>query len=120
MKVEVTGRHVGVTEALRKYAADKVDRFAKLNRKILDVHVILAVDGKFSIVEVIANLARDGQVVANERHESMYAAIDLATDKVMRQLQKLKEKVKDHHHRGGVGPGNDSAAGETQDDFFKE
>jgi len=120
MKVDVTGRHVSVTEALRKYASEKAERFAKVNKKIVEVHVILAVDGKNSIVEVIANLARGGQIVANERHESMYAAIDLSTDKVMRQLQKLKEKVKDHHHRGGVEPGHDSAAGATADDVFNE
>jgi putative sigma-54 modulation protein len=120
MKVEVTGRHVSVTEALKSYAAGKVERFSKLNKRILDVHVILSVDGKDSIVEVLANLARGGQLAANERHESMYAAIDLASDKLMRQLQKLKEKVKDHHHRGGVEPGNDSAAGSTQGGVFED
>ncbi len=120
MKLEVTGRHVNVTEALKAYANEKTERFNKVNKRINDVHVILAVDGKESIVEVIANLVRGGRIVANERHESMYAAIDLATDKVMRQLQKRKERVKDHHRRGGVGPGQDSAAGGTHDDVFNE
>jgi len=119
MQIEVTGRHVSITDPLRNYASEKVERFSKLNRRIEDVHVLLSVDGKISIAEVLVNL-RGGQVVANERHESMYAAIDLATDKAMRQLHKLKEKVKDHQHRGNVGPGANSAAGATQKDVFTE
>ncbi|MNN99045.1 Ribosome hibernation promoting factor [compost metagenome] len=33
-----------------------------------------------------------GEVVANAEHDDMYAAIDLLTDKLDRQLKKHKEK----------------------------
>jgi putative sigma-54 modulation protein len=43
----------------------------------------------------VTDALRGGEVVANAEHDDMYAAIDLLTDKLDRQLIKHKEKQLD-------------------------
>ena len=44
--------------------------------------------------EISGILPRGGTILAKEEHHDLYAAIDLAIDKVERQITKQKEKIK--------------------------
>ena len=97
MQVLVTFRHVAPSGALRDYAEEKVLRIGKYLPRVNEAHVILSVDKRRHIAEITFNAARH-TLTATEETTDLYAAIDLAMDKVERQAKKLTAKRKDRKH----------------------
>jgi len=102
VKVAVTFRHTDPTDALKRYAEDKIHRIGKYFSKPLDVHIVLSVDSKDrQIVEV--ELHGPGTTIhGKEETEDLYSAIDLVMDKVERQVKKQKEKSKLERRRNNL------------------
>lgn len=107
MSITVTGRKITVTDALRQYAEEKIGNSMKvMDINPLDAEVVLSVQKNRSnprptICEV--TLRTKGHVIHVEEHEEdMYAAIDVAAAKVVRQLRKYKTKVVDRKLRAGA------------------
>ena len=98
MNLTVTGHHLDVTDSLRQYVTSKMDRLERHSDEVQDVHVILTVEKLRQKAEATVNV-KGTQLFADTIEEDMYAAIDLLTDKLDRQLIKHKEKVKDHHRK---------------------
>ena len=94
IKVTVTFRHTKPTEALKRYAEQKIHRVGKYFSRPLDAHVILAVDAKERQVAEVELHAHGTMILGKEQHQDLYAAIDLAIDKIERQIKKQKEKTK--------------------------
>ncbi|EIW88884.1 MAG: ribosome hibernation promoting factor [Alishewanella agri] len=95
MQINLTGRHVEITDSLREYVDSK---FAKLERhfeNINNVHVVLNVEKLKQIAEAKIHL-NGGEVFAVSEDENMYAAIDQLIDKLDRQVIKHKEKLSRH------------------------
>lgn len=95
MNYNIRGENIEVTPAIREYIEKKV---AKLERYFTEspnanVSVNLKVfQDKKSKVEITIPM-KDLVLRAEELHEDMYAAIDLITDKLERQIRKHKTKV---------------------------
>ena len=92
MQLNLTGRHVEVTDSLRDYVNTK---FAKLERHfdhINNVHVILDVEKLSQKAEATLHV-NGGELFASTEHQDMYAAIDSLIDKLDRQVIKHKEKL---------------------------
>jgi putative sigma-54 modulation protein len=95
MQVNVTFRHMDPSDSVRDYAIEKVKRVEKYLQPPVEVHVILEVDKFMHRAEM--NVTAKGVFMSAEDVTSdMYAAIDKAADKLERQVQRHKEKVKDH------------------------
>ena len=92
MQVNISGQHLEVTEPLRSYVNEKLERLERHFDKITNVQVILSVDKLEQKVEATLHIPGD-KVVANAVDADMYAAIDSLTDKLDRQLKKHKEKT---------------------------
>ncbi|KQB53076.1 hypothetical protein AQS70_02530 [Pseudomonas endophytica] len=92
MQVNISGQHLEVTEPLRAYIGEKLDRLERHFDKITNGQVILKVEKDKQKIEATLYIP-GGEVVANAEHEDMYAAIDLLADKLDRQLKKHKEKT---------------------------
>lgn len=96
MELVIRGKNMDVTESLRDYAQQKVSRITKIFDNIIDAQVEFNVIKNKSvqndqIVEVTLHLS-GGVIRAEEAKDNMYAAIDLVTDKVERQLRRFKGK----------------------------
>ncbi len=104
MKIDVTGHHVDITDALRDYVNTKFEKLERHFDNVVDVHVILTVEKKLQKAE--ATIALGGaRLFAEAEAEEMYAAIDALIDKADRQVVKHKEKRTDHHREEGrLGP----------------
>ncbi|WP_102264371.1 ribosome hibernation-promoting factor, HPF/YfiA family [Mesobacillus jeotgali] len=95
MNYNIRGENIEVTPAIREYVEKKV---AKLDRYFTEspnanVNVNLKVyQDKKAKVEITIPM-KDLVLRAEETHEDMYAAIDLITDKLERQIRKHKTKV---------------------------
>jgi putative sigma-54 modulation protein len=98
MRVTVTGRHMGVTGALKEYCEEKAGKLARFYDRIQAVEVIL--DGRSGVhtAEIIVHTDRAEPFVAKEQHEDAYAAVDLLLDKIERQLTRHKERVRNRKH----------------------
>ena len=95
MQLNLTGRHVDITDSLRDYVNNK---FAKLQRHsdhITNVHVILDVEKLCQKAEATI-LVSGAELFASTEHQDMYAAIDSLIDKLDRQVIKHKEKFARH------------------------
>lgn len=98
MSIIVTGRKMPITDALRQYAEEKIGS----SMKVMDIdplaaEVVLFVEKnpanpRPAVCEVTLRTKRH-IIRVEESDEDMYAAIDVASAKVVRQLRKYKTKV---------------------------
>ena len=96
MEVTVTFRHVRPTPALRTYAEEKIGKLSKFLRRPTEAHVILSIEDKKSHRAEITLNVNGKSLFSQEKTGDLYSAIDLALDKIERQVKKLSSKRKDH------------------------
>lgn len=107
MQVQVRGKGVVVTDALREYADKRLHKLEKHFQSLHAATVTETVQGRQHRVEVM--LEGDGvKVRCEERGDDLYAAVDRVTDKLERQMRKFKDRAgthchvgKNHHHHYG-------------------
>lgn len=104
MQIFLTGRNLEVTEALRRYAEEKVGRLQKYLEKITSAHIVLSVQKYRQIAEVTLRV-RDLTIRGEESTNDLYSSIDLVVEKVERQLQRYKGKILNHANRSGRAQG---------------
>lgn len=92
MKVNVSGHHIEITESLQAFVEDKMSKLERHFDGIVSAQVTLTVVKDRMTAE--SNLAVGGSDLhASAEGEDMYAAIDQMVEKLIRQLQKHKEKL---------------------------
>lgn len=100
MNLHISGHHVEVTPALRKFVTEKLQRLTRHMDRLLNVDVILAVDTPRHDARHGATRHKaearlhvsGGDLFAESIAPDMYAAIDLLMDKLDRQVSKFKNK----------------------------
>jgi putative sigma-54 modulation protein len=94
MNFNIRGENIEVTPALREYVEQKVGKLDRYFTDGLDsnVNVNLKVYNNKQKIEVTIPMAQM-TLRAEERHNDLYAAIDLVVDKLERQIRKHKTKV---------------------------
>ena len=98
MQITITGRHLEITPAIKKYIEEKLSKVERVSLPTIDAHVIVSVWKYKHIVEIVLK-TNVSIVKVSAESEDMYATIDLAVDKLSGHLKKVKEKLKDHKHR---------------------
>lgn len=99
MEMNLTGRHVEITPAIREYLDDKLQRIERHFDNATDVHVILSVEKLQHKAEARLNVPGN-ELFAEAITTDMYAAIDRLMDKLVRQITSHKEKKVDRQARG--------------------
>ena len=100
MDITITGRKMPITDALRAYAEEKIGNSMKvMDIDPLTAEVVLQVEKNPAnptpaCCEVTMR-ARGHIIRVEEYEENMYADIDVAAAKVLRQLRKFKTRVID-------------------------
>lgn len=98
INVSVTFRHTEPTEALKKYANEKVVHLLKKYiSSPTEVHIILSVEKRDHIAEGRMH-SKKYDLSAKGVTEDLYSAIDKMIDSITRQLRKQKERNVDHKH----------------------
>ncbi len=100
MKLELTGRHVAVTPALKTFARTKLAKLEKLVGGSAEAHVILTVEKHRHIAEIVAR-GRSLTLSARVVTQDMYSSIGECVDKLERQARKHKEKFEARRRRRG-------------------
>ena len=104
MRLNVNGRNVTITTAIKEYVEEKIGRIVNHYDQILEIEVTLEVIKNPSvaenhIAEVSCKIPGD-RIHVTEKAESMYASIDLVADKLNRQVIKHKEKLLKGKNKG--------------------
>jgi putative sigma-54 modulation protein len=92
MQIEVVFRNLTPSDPLKNYA---LKRFQKIERMVEDEEAkllaTLSMESGRPRVDVQIS-GKDVDVVANEKNDDMYAAIDLVNDRIGTQLRKASER----------------------------
>jgi putative sigma-54 modulation protein len=95
MNLNIHGRHLEVTPALREYVQGKLARISRHFDPVIDAVVMLSVDKLAQRAEVTLRV-RGNSLHAEAVDADMYAAIDELADKLDRQVLRHKDRVKGH------------------------
>jgi putative sigma-54 modulation protein len=94
MQTSVTFKNIDPSENLKSYVSGKLDRFDKYLDNPAEASVVLTVEKFRHIAEI--NIAGDKlTITGSEQTNDMYAAIDMALDKLEKQIKKSKQKIRD-------------------------
>jgi putative sigma-54 modulation protein len=97
--INIVGKNVLVTEAMKNYAWDKLTKIERFHNRIMDAHVnmdIKRVEHSVDIILTIDHL----KVKVSASSTDMYASIDKAIDKLQNTLRRWKSRIQDHHKKG--------------------
>lgn len=92
MQIHITARHLELTPALADYARKKLDRVARHFEIVLRAQVILSVEKHRHIAEVVVHAQGHHDFRAREVAGDLYAAIDLAAEKLQKHLSREKDR----------------------------
>jgi ribosomal subunit interface protein len=104
VEVVVTGRHVEVKERFRRHVEDKLEKVTQFAPRVQRIDVEVSHEKnrrQSSSCERVEITVRDkGPVVRAEAcADDPYAALDLATTKLMERLRRARDRRKVHHGR---------------------
>jgi len=94
MIYNIRGDKILVTGAIKEYIGEKLDRLNKYfdNPKEITANIVVKVKGFEQTIEV--TIPTPNFTIRNEESaEDLYAAIDLVSDKIERQIRKNKTKI---------------------------
>lgn len=106
MLFKIIGKNITVTEAIEDYAKAKVSKIEKYfdaNRNESSSCRVLVRTYKFGAKCEITISTKDTTFRAEVYNDDLYAAIDLAIDKLAGQLRKLKTKIERRRKERGLG-----------------
>ena len=100
MNTSIVGRHIKLTDAIKDYINSSITTFEKYNLDIISVASIVSADEKqgrnFFTFEFTLNVANIDTVVVKQKDKDLYAAIDIATDRVSKVLRRHHDKISAH------------------------
>lgn len=99
MRIEVVGRGIEITDAIRLYAESKVESLGKHFDGVSSVTVAVAkADHAHKAtydVEVLARVPKHDPFVCHAKSEDLYGAIDMASQKADRQVTEFKNRLRE-------------------------
>lgn len=109
MQIIVKGRRMEITPPIREYAEEKVGRVAKiLDSMLMSAEVELYTERNRSIekghVAEVTIYTKGPVIRAKEAATDLYAAIDLVSEKLERQVRKYKTRIIDKQTKGAPMP----------------
>ena len=103
IRFEIHGDNLTITDAIRNYIEDKIGKLERYFNNVPKAvaHVkVKTYSNSATKIEVTIPL-KDVTLRAEERHDDLYAGIDLITGKLERQVRKYKTRVNRKHRDRG-------------------
>ncbi len=97
MNLQLTGRHLEITPAIREYTTGKFGKIKRHFDNVIDVKIILSVEKLKQKAEATVHISGKDVFVECE-NENLYTAIDSLVSKLDRQVIKHKEKISARRH----------------------
>lgn len=96
MEIQVTAKHLKLTDPIRAYVQEKMEKAQKYFDHIVWGQAVLFIEKRAHNAEMVVHAP--GQTFRSiATAVDLYSAIDLASDKIDAQLKKYKERLKNRH-----------------------
>ncbi len=103
MLFTISGKHIDITEAIKRHAEEKTSKLPKYYDSINQVEVIIDGNkGGNTSVEIIARAEHSKIFIVTETGEDAYKCIDVAVRKLERQLRRKKGRERDNKRTGSA------------------
>lgn len=97
MNINVYGKNIQLTEALKEVTKKKISRLDKFFHKDVEAKVVLSVERKKQKVEV--TIPFNGRILrVEEASDDMYSSIDDSVESLEKQIRKYKTKLEDRKY----------------------
>ena len=100
MNKSITGRHFELTDTIKAYADAAVEGLKKYNLDIISANTVISANEKSGkkgfATEFIVNLKDKNTIVITQNDKDVYAAIDVAIERVKKSLRRHADKIKGH------------------------
>ena len=118
MSVNVKGRSIDVTPALREYVEKKITKVTKQFKTVGDISAVLKVEKGNHIVEI--TVPASGILLrAQETTKDMYSSIDLVVEKIERQIHKYKTRLMKRKYSNFAEPVAPAPVAEAEEGEFQ-
>ncbi len=97
MRIDVVGKHIEVTPAILEYSQKKAEKLTKVFDGTQSIQILVeSPQGKKSEfhVEIVVDVVKHDDFIAKAVGTDLYAAIDDAVDKALRQIRDFKDKLR--------------------------
>ncbi|MBD3866712.1 MAG: ribosome-associated translation inhibitor RaiA [Acidobacteria bacterium] len=101
MKLDITGRHITVSDGLREHTEERLEKIDKLFDEAIDAHVVLFVEKHRHVAEIQIK-SRAGVFSGQESTGDLYISINEAVEKIEKQIRRFKDKRTDRRRREGT------------------
>ncbi|MFH2010344.1 MAG: ribosome-associated translation inhibitor RaiA [bacterium] len=101
MKFSVTFRKMEPTDAIKQYAEEKVKKIKRFFPDPLNAHVVLALERYQHRADVNITLHNGLVLKGQDTSDDMYTSIDLAMNKIEKQVRRYKDKIRSHKPAAG-------------------
>ncbi|MDR9828043.1 ribosome-associated translation inhibitor RaiA [Vibrio sp. FNV 38] len=92
MKINMTGKNIELTSAIRAHIESKFKKLEKWQVDIIGCQATISEEpNKQKKIEAVISIPK-GQLIASASQEDLYAAINEVEQKLERQLNKLRHK----------------------------
>ena len=95
MNLRIAARHFSLSEPLKEHAEKRVVPLRRFFENVIDANLVLISEKKRQTAELTFHI-KGGAITAKAETEDIYAAIDLVSDKIERQLKKRHDLTHDH------------------------
>jgi len=93
MRIEITSKSFEITDNVREYVEERLNKLTRYFDRLIECHVILKVERFIYDFEITLH-GNGFDLFAEARAEDLFAAFDAAAGKMERQVRKHKDKVR--------------------------
>lgn len=98
MKLNIKGRNIEVTDALRNYIEKRLSKFNKFLNDLTEIIVTISTEKFTHKIDVLLKV--NGHLIQAEgKTEDLYSAVDQVVEKLEKQVLKYKEKVQNKYKK---------------------
>jgi putative sigma-54 modulation protein len=91
LQIQTAFKGLDSSDAVKEYAEKRIQKLSKHIQKMAHCHFVFTIEKTDHVAQLHVN-GGEFEARAEARAESMYAAIDEVTDKIIHQSRKFKEK----------------------------
>jgi len=99
MKISITARHFSISEDTRAYVGNEIQKVQKIFDRIVSANIILERIKDYEYETEIIIQAPLKTMTIHEKDEDLIKSVDLAVNKIIRQLKKYKGHFKTKHEK---------------------
>lgn len=100
MKIQITGKHIDVGDALRTHVGERLETgVAKYFANPIDASVVFSHEGSGYRVDCTVHVGHGVDAQSHATKNEVYAAFDAAADRLEKRLRRYKRRLRDHHGR---------------------